>query len=179
MPDPSASFLIRSSNTVLPTPRSPTIKRLFVGRPRRTRSMATRTVSRSSSRPASSGGGVPAPGAKGFVIGSIGYIIQKLGKLLIVYKLDNVTQTIWYRRRPADWHGVGSPSGWVRLASSATPAQEECTSCSRTGVSERRAACRPLRVLDHAWQGPAESGPMSGVAGLVKPANLAFGVDER
>lgn len=66
IPADSASSRILSRSTVLPTPRSPTMTMLFVGRPRRIRSSATRTVSRSSSRPASSGGGVPAPGAKGF-----------------------------------------------------------------------------------------------------------------
>ena len=39
--------------------------------PARVRSTAMRTVSRSSSRPASSGGGEPAPGANGFLTGSM------------------------------------------------------------------------------------------------------------
>ena len=60
----SASLRMRSSKTVLPTPLSPTIKMLLVGRPSRTLSIATRTVSRSSSRPANTGGGVPAPLAR-------------------------------------------------------------------------------------------------------------------
>ncbi len=70
-------FRILSKSTVLPTPRSPIIKILFACKPRRVRSMATSTVFRSSSRPASSGGGVPAPGENGFVFGSICSVYKK------------------------------------------------------------------------------------------------------
>lgn len=61
-PAASASSLIRSSRTVLPTPRRPIIRTDLAVRPIAMRSMAMRTCSRSSSRPASSGGWVPAPG---------------------------------------------------------------------------------------------------------------------
>ena len=63
MPAASASSRSRSRRTVLPTPRRPTIRTLLAGRASRTRASATLTVSRSPSRPANSGGGVPAPGA--------------------------------------------------------------------------------------------------------------------
>ena len=63
IPRASASWLIRFSNTVLPTPRSPTMSRLLAARPFRIRSKATEACSSRSSRPASCGGGVPAPGA--------------------------------------------------------------------------------------------------------------------
>ena len=48
------------------------MRTLLVGRASRTRARAIRTVSRNSSLPASSGGGVPAPGAYGFLTGSMG-----------------------------------------------------------------------------------------------------------
>jgi hypothetical protein len=48
------SVVALRSQTVLPTPRSPTIRMLFAGNPRRTFT-ATRTISRRSSRPANSG----------------------------------------------------------------------------------------------------------------------------
>ena len=67
----SASRRIWSSSTVLPTPRSPTIRTLFAEFPTRIRAIATLTCSRILSRPASSGGGVPAPGAYGFRTGSM------------------------------------------------------------------------------------------------------------
>ena len=54
----------------LPTPRSPVSTRLRSGRPRATRSSSTSKASSSESRPASSGGRCPAPGAKGLRIGS-------------------------------------------------------------------------------------------------------------
>ena len=72
MPAASASSRMRSSSTVLPTPRSPTSIALLAGRPIRARSRAMWTDSISAPRPASSGGGVPAPGAKGFRIGFMG-----------------------------------------------------------------------------------------------------------
>ncbi len=51
------------SSTVLPTPRSPVITMLRSGRPRATRSSTTSNCCSSRSRPASSGGRCPAPGA--------------------------------------------------------------------------------------------------------------------
>ena len=62
-PRASASNLIRLSNTVLPTPRRPYRMLLRAALPDRIRSSAMAARSISSSRPASSGGGVPAPGA--------------------------------------------------------------------------------------------------------------------
>ena len=59
----SASFAIRFRRTVLPVPLRPTIIRLFAASRLLIRSRAMAASSRSSSRPASSGGGVPAPGA--------------------------------------------------------------------------------------------------------------------
>jgi hypothetical protein len=53
-------YFDESNSTVLPTPRSPTIKILLLGRPKRIRCTAIRTSSRSSLRPANSGGGAPA-----------------------------------------------------------------------------------------------------------------------
>jgi hypothetical protein len=53
------------SSTVLPTPRRPVSTRLRSGRPRATRSSTMSNASSSLSRPASSGGRWPAPGAKG------------------------------------------------------------------------------------------------------------------
>lgn len=64
---------------------------LFAGLPRRMRSIAIRTDSRNEARPASSGGGVPAPGEYGLVIGSIDHLfIPKLAKLQYEHKLDNI-----------------------------------------------------------------------------------------
>ncbi len=92
MPCCSAASRMRSSSTVFPTPRNPTIRMLLAGRPSRIRASAIRTVSRSSSRPASSGGGVPAPGAKGFVIGSIMSIILIFSNLSSIDTLENNRQ---------------------------------------------------------------------------------------
>ena len=64
IPEASASSRMRSSSTVLPTPRSPTIRMLFVGRASFSRSSAIRTVWRRSSRPANSGGECQRPGRK-------------------------------------------------------------------------------------------------------------------
>lgn len=58
-------------STVLPTPRKPVISMLFSGRRALTRPNNTWACKRIASRPASSGGGAPAPGEKGFVILSI------------------------------------------------------------------------------------------------------------
>ena len=74
----SASSLIRSSSTVLPTPRNPTITMLLLGRPSLILSRAIRAVSRMSPRPTSSGGRVPAPGAYGLRIGSIQAFYSKV-----------------------------------------------------------------------------------------------------
>ena len=62
-PRASDSCAIRVSSTVFPTPRSPTSSRLRAGNPARNRSSAIAAFSIISSRPASSGGRVPAPGA--------------------------------------------------------------------------------------------------------------------
>ncbi len=68
---PASSAIIRilSSKTVLPTPRRPTINTLLAGRPSRDRLTATSAFFNNSSRPASCGGGAPAPGENGFSIG--------------------------------------------------------------------------------------------------------------
>ena len=58
-----ASWQMRFRSTVLPTPRKPTISMLFAARPLRMRSRAMDASSINTSRPANSGGGVPAPGA--------------------------------------------------------------------------------------------------------------------
>jgi len=73
VPHPRSSALDRSalSSTVLPTPRSPVNTRLRSGRPRSTRSSATSNAVSSASRPASSGGRWPAPGAYGLRTGSM------------------------------------------------------------------------------------------------------------
>ena len=65
-PKSSAVSAIVRSNTVFPTPRNPTSKRLFSERNARTRSTATRAFSKRSCRPTKAGGGVPAPGENGF-----------------------------------------------------------------------------------------------------------------
>ena len=72
VPHPRSNAFDRSalSRTVLPTPRSPVSTRLRSGRPRSTRSKATSNAPSSASRPASSGGRWPAPGAYGFRTGS-------------------------------------------------------------------------------------------------------------
>ena len=82
MPVPSASKRMRSNKTVFPTPRKPTKIRLFAELPMRSRSMQILTFSRSSFRPASSGGGVPAPGLYGLVIGFIDMYISKVIEIL-------------------------------------------------------------------------------------------------
>ena len=71
-PQPARTAIERSSpsSTVLPTPRSPVSTRLRSGRPRATRSSTISNASSSRSRPASSGGRCPAPGAKGLRTGS-------------------------------------------------------------------------------------------------------------
>jgi len=66
-----ASFRIWSNSTVFPTPRRPTMITLFDGLEILRRAIEMRTCSRKLSLPASSGGGDPAPGEYGFVIGSI------------------------------------------------------------------------------------------------------------
>ena len=73
VPHPRSSALDRSalSSTVLPTPRSPISTRLRSGRRRSTRSSATSNALSSASRPASSGGRWPAPGAYGLRTGSM------------------------------------------------------------------------------------------------------------
>ena len=81
MPPTSASSRMRSSSTVFPAPRKPTIKRLLLERPILVRSNATCAMRRISSRPASSGGGVPAPGAYGLLIGSTGSIYSKVSHI--------------------------------------------------------------------------------------------------
>ena len=58
------------SSTVLPTPRRPVSTRERSGRPRATRSSTTSKACSCSSRPASSGGRWPAPGAYGLRTGS-------------------------------------------------------------------------------------------------------------
>ena len=62
--------LAELSRTVLPTPRSPTSTRLFSAFLFFTRPKSTRICSKVLSRPVSSGGGVPAPGANELHIGS-------------------------------------------------------------------------------------------------------------
>src|ERR1700730_5263360 len=59
------------SSTVLPTPRNPVSTMLRSGRPRATRSRTTSNWPISRSRPVSSGGRCPAPGAYGLRTGSI------------------------------------------------------------------------------------------------------------
>src|SRR5660398_120737 len=72
------------SSTVLPTPRSPVSIRLFSGRPINTRPSKMRACSRIGARPANSGGGEPAPGEKGFLIGSIFYpVITSSSNILL------------------------------------------------------------------------------------------------
>src|SRR5665811_2038476 len=66
---PEKSILLTGlRGTVLPTPRSPVKRMLFSGRFPSTRPRRTRACSRIPSRPASSGGGEPAPGENGFLI---------------------------------------------------------------------------------------------------------------
>jgi hypothetical protein len=65
---------------------------LLAGSPLRIRSVATRIFSLISSRPASSGGCVPAPGAYGLEIGSAADVISKLGELQNIYKLAKLHQ---------------------------------------------------------------------------------------
>jgi hypothetical protein len=84
---PSASRRIWSSRTVFPTPRSPISNMLLAGRPSRRRSRRIRMSSRISFRPASSGGGLPAPGAYGLRTGSM--VIGSLAKLCRLDKLLN------------------------------------------------------------------------------------------
>ena len=78
MPFCSASSRILSSRTVLPTPRNPIIITLRLKRPALVRPSAIRAVSRTSSRPAISGGRVPAPGAYGLRIGSMSGVYSKV-----------------------------------------------------------------------------------------------------
>src|SRR5208282_2577838 len=66
---------ISLSRTVLPTPRSPVRSMLFSGRFFFTRPKRMRACSRTGSRPTSSGGGEPAPGENGFLIGSTDRLI--------------------------------------------------------------------------------------------------------
>lgn len=72
-PHPRLTAMDRSSpsSTVLPTPRRPVSTRLRSGRPRATRSSTTSKAETSLSRPASSGGRWPAPGANGLRTGSM------------------------------------------------------------------------------------------------------------
>jgi hypothetical protein len=105
MPDASASSRIRSSKTVFPTPRNPTIRMLFAGRPARTLANATLMVSRNSSRPASSGGGVPAPGAYGFLTGSMN------GYLYAVFIIYNATINSTNRIKSALRRCAAGPAG--------------------------------------------------------------------
>ena len=72
------SLRICSSKTVFPTPRKPTIIKLLAGLDIFRRAIAMRICSLNSSRPASSGGGVPAPGEYGLVIGSTAPIVASL-----------------------------------------------------------------------------------------------------
>jgi len=65
---------ISLSSTVFPTPRRPVSSMLFSGLFAFTRPRRTRACSRIPSRPTSSGGGAPAPGENGFLIGSIGAV---------------------------------------------------------------------------------------------------------
>ena len=64
-----------SSSTVLPTPRSPDSTIGWNELPAAALPMTMSHASITRSRPASNGGGVPAPGAYGFVTGSIGSTI--------------------------------------------------------------------------------------------------------
>ena len=75
-PHPARTAIERSSpsSTVLPTPRRPVSTRLRSGRPRATRSRTTSNAPSSRSRPASSGGRWPAPGAYGFRTGSMRHL---------------------------------------------------------------------------------------------------------
>ncbi|MGO8750024.1 MAG: BRO family protein [Thermoguttaceae bacterium] len=59
------------SNTVLPTPRSPVSSMLFSARFCLIRPRRMRACSRDGSLPTNSGGGEPAPGENGFLIGSM------------------------------------------------------------------------------------------------------------
>src|SRR5712691_3885958 len=70
-PSDFASRSISLSKTVLPTPRSPVSSMLFSGRFVLIRPRRMRACSRIGSRPTSSGGGEPAPGENGFLIGSM------------------------------------------------------------------------------------------------------------
>ena len=72
VPQPLRTAWLRSalSSTVLPTPRSPVSTSERSGRFLATRSSTTSKARSCSSRPASSGGRWPAPGAYGFRIGS-------------------------------------------------------------------------------------------------------------
>lgn len=66
-----ASLYKRLRSTVLPTPRRPISKSLRTESQLHMRSSAMDEASIMSARPASSGEGVPTPGAKGFIIGSM------------------------------------------------------------------------------------------------------------
>ena len=90
IPAATASSRMRSSNTVLPTPRKPTISTLWAGRRRRIRSIATRTVRRYASRPASSAGDTPGPGVYGLRTGSIHRIIDMFYNLYNINKKDKI-----------------------------------------------------------------------------------------
>ncbi|WP_394761985.1 tetratricopeptide repeat protein [Phenylobacterium sp.] len=76
--EPSSSAMVwaRTSRIVFPTPLKPTIKGYWIGRPRAHRFRATSVFLSTSARPASSGGGLPAPGAYGLRTGSMGRFSQ-------------------------------------------------------------------------------------------------------
>src|SRR5271170_2649623 len=110
MPVLSASNRIRFSKTVLPTPRSPTMSRLFAARAARILSRETAAFSIRSPRPANSGGGVPAPGAYGFFLGSM------YSNVILVYvKRQNYTNFTQYPA-PTAWGRIIFPWRWPKLA---------------------------------------------------------------
>src|SRR5437588_2936591 len=86
---------ISLSSTVLPTPRRPVKSMLFSGFFCLTRPKRIRACSRMGSRPTSSGGGEPAPGEKGFLMGSMRRFIPIYTRLykvraIIRYKLSHL-----------------------------------------------------------------------------------------
>ncbi len=123
----------------MPTPRSPTIRVLLLGRPRRTRSMTMWTLSRSSSRPASSGGGVPAPGVNGFVIGSMARIIQSLADLSTHPKLPNIPLNC---SAPSPSFGATHSKPWI-------PGEPRTLCSPRTRYSPLATAVPLLRLKPH------------------------------
>ena len=180
MPVASASSRMRSSNTVLPTPRRPTISMLLAGFPRRARPKAIRTVSRSSSRPASSGGGEPAPGSKGICNSIHGLeIIVNLPNLQTIYKLPNLCQTArlssrFLRRLACGTIFTVSPLKIRRLACRFFPQTSrfknyiEFPRIYGRPISVKRPCAHDWNTRGRSWNGPSKpvtSGPSPPLTG--------------